>query len=64
MSLLAGLIVGLTAVSTAQARTPVALRAQPPEISHQSEDQWVNSKPLKLADLHGQVVVVNFWTFG
>jgi thiol-disulfide isomerase/thioredoxin len=25
---------------------------------------WVQSKPLKLANLHGQVVVVHFWTFG
>jgi hypothetical protein len=26
--------------------------------------EWVNSKPLKLADLKGQVVVLHFWTFG
>jgi hypothetical protein len=25
---------------------------------------WLNSEPLKLADLRGQVVMVEFWTFG
>jgi hypothetical protein len=64
MSMIANLVLGLTLASTSQARTPVALRAQPPEISHQSEEDWFNSKPLKLAGLRGQVVVVNFWTFG
>jgi thiol-disulfide isomerase/thioredoxin len=26
--------------------------------------EWINSAPLKVDDLHGQVVVVDFWTFG
>src|SRR5688572_32855155 len=32
-----------------------------PELSGQS---WLNSKPLKLGDLKGKVVLVGFWTFG
>ena len=33
----------------------------PPELNNEI---WLNSEPLKLADLHGKVVVIEFWTFG
>jgi thiol-disulfide isomerase/thioredoxin len=26
--------------------------------------EWINSAPLKLNDLHGRVVLIEFWTFG
>lgn len=32
-----------------------------PEISN---DIWLNSEPLRMADLRGRVVMVEFWTFG
>src|SRR5215813_13162894 len=32
-----------------------------PEITN---DTWVNSAPLRLTDLRGKVVLVEFWTFG
>lgn len=32
-----------------------------PEIS---EGKWINSKPLKLSELRGKVVLLEFWTFG
>ena len=25
---------------------------------------WINSEPLKLKDLHGRVILIEFWTFG
>ena len=32
-----------------------------PDISNET---WLNSEPLRLADLRGKVVMVEFWTFG
>jgi thiol-disulfide isomerase/thioredoxin len=34
-----------------------------PEFTHASPDEWLNSAPLKLTDLRGKVVLVDFWTF-
>lgn len=34
---------------------------RPPELFN---EVWLNSEPLKLADLKGKVVLVEFWTFG
>ena len=36
-------------------------RGAAPELLNQV---WLNSEPLKLADLRGKVVMVEFWTFG
>jgi thiol-disulfide isomerase/thioredoxin len=46
----------------AHAQQPATFRVQPPEI--EGIDEWINSKPLKLRELHGRVVVLHFWTFG
>jgi len=44
-----------------QLLTSLDVVGQPPELFNQV---WLNSDPLKLANLHGQVVIVEFWTFG
>ena len=33
-----------------------------PEFQNQSQDFWINSKPLKAADLKGRVVLLEVWT--
>ena len=35
-----------------------------PAFTHTVEDEWLNSAPLTWKDLHGKVVLVDFWTFG
>ncbi len=34
---------------------------QAPEISN---EVWINSPPLRMADLRGRVVLMEFWTYG
>lgn len=34
---------------------------QAPELTN---EEWINSEPLRLSDLRGKVVLVEFWTFG
>jgi hypothetical protein len=57
----AGLI-PLLAASCAGAQQPAGMRIPAPELRDVTE--WINSKPLKLAEMRGQVVVVHFWAFG
>lgn len=42
-------------------RTAVAAGRHAPAIS---VDKWLNTAPLRLADLHDRVVLLEFWTFG
>lgn len=34
-----------------------------PEFTHTRPSEWINSAPLTLEELHGKVVLLEFWTF-
>ena len=57
------LVAGVVVVGRLETGATGALRIgmPAPEITG---DRWINSEPLSLASLRGQVVVVEFWTFG
>ncbi len=61
-SLCLTLAISLLAGGVCGAQQPASMRIEAPELEGVSE--WINTKPLKLADLKGQVVVLHFWTFG
>jgi hypothetical protein len=52
----------LLSLLAAQGQQPVAMKVPAPEL--QAIEPWINSKPLRLQDLRGQVVVLHFWAFG
>ena len=41
-------------------KTPI----QAPEFTHHNGQEWINSAPLRIKDLEGKVVLIDFWTFG
>ena len=43
-------------------RPAVAQPATMPEFPEAPADKWLNSKPLTLKDLRGQVVLIEIWT--
>jgi len=53
---------GVLMFTPARGEQPVAMNIPAPEF--EKAEEWINSKPLQLKDLRGQVVVVHFWTFG
>lgn len=59
LSIIFALLVGM--INILPARQPESLQGIAPSIS---SNKWLNSKPLELTQLKGQVVMVEFWTYG
>jgi len=62
LGLLAVTATAQTSPPPQQPRQPAQFRARPPEL--RQVEKWINSPPLTLTKLRGQVVVLHFWTFG
>lgn len=57
-------LLGYALVSHAQGRLASGASARPaPAFTHTAASEWLNSKPLMLESLRGQVVLLDFWTF-
>jgi len=57
------MVIGLLSGSALAAGAPL-LAPYPPAFTHSADEDWLNSPPLNWMDLHGQVVLLEFWTFG
>src|ERR1700741_5292405 len=77
-NLLIGIIVGIAIVSASVYATGLSERLLTPFFGYSTayktsesanapalaNGDWINSEPLKLNDLRGRVVLIEFWTFG
>ena len=76
-NMLIGIIVGIVvvgALSYATGLTKLVLSSFGSSTEYKSSEsagapelasgEWINSEPLKLKDLRGRVVLIEFWTFG
>ncbi len=52
-----------SALQTEKQRLLASLKSQGPAPAL-SNEIWINSEPLALEDLRGNVVIVEFWTYG
>ncbi len=58
------MLFALTALSTNPAHAfDYEGRPAAPEFTHNRTQDWINSSPLKLSDLRGQVVLLDIWTY-
>lgn len=65
-SMAAFVTVGLLLVSTNNQAVSLGILKNPiqaPEFTHRGSDAWLNSPPLRVKNLAGKVVLLDFWTF-
>ncbi len=57
------LLIGLATVALAAGPQQIAGADPAPEFTHRAQHEWINSAPLSLRELRGEVVLIDFWTF-
>ncbi len=60
-ALVLALLVGLAILWAFGSGSASLVGKQAPEWTN---DTWINSEPLRLKDLRGKVVLIEFWTYG
>ncbi len=53
----------LAAIAALALSTTAHTAPKAPEFTHSSQAEWLNSKPLRLSQLRGKVVLIEFWAF-
>src|SRR5262245_18626058 len=53
----------LSALSAVALAAAARTAPKAPEFTHSSQAEWLNSKPLRLSQLRGKVVLIEFWAF-
>lgn len=61
MKIRAPLVTVLTAAVVLACTAQAAPQA--PEFTHSNQTEWLNSQPLRLSQLRGKVVLIEFWAF-
>ncbi len=54
-------LLGVVALTLAPWAGASTIGKPAPELTN---EVWINSRPLRLADLRGKVVLLEFWTYG
>jgi len=57
------LIIALAALFAAGSSRAAEPGQKMPELTHAAASEWINSPPMRLEDLRGKVVLIDFWTF-
>lgn len=57
------LLVLAAAVATLALGMAAQAAPRAPEFTHSSQSEWLNSAPLRLGELRGKVVLIEFWAF-
>lgn len=60
----AGAVLGLSVLGTVAGAGLLRAPDGAPVAPDVESPVWINSAPLRLADLRGKVVLVEFWTYG